>query len=76
MLKLVGNGLVKNSVVRMLIDFFIIACLFLLIGIIAWYTSDWKRIDEYNQNFYKNGNHMYYDRKIIRKAGKGGKDEC
>jgi len=53
----------------MLINLLIIVCLLLLVGIIVWCTSDWKRVDEYNQNFYENGYHMYYDRKIIRKNG-------
>ena len=51
----------------MFVNLLIIVCLLLLVGIIVWFTSDWRCIDEYNQNFYKNGYHMYYDRKIIRK---------
>jgi hypothetical protein len=51
----------------MFVNLLIIVCLLLLVGIIVCCTSDWKCIDEYNRNFYKNGYHMYYDRKIIRK---------
>ena len=38
-----------------------------LASIIVWRKTDWKALDEYNQQFYENGYHIYYDRKIIRR---------
>ena len=29
-------------------------------------TTDWKEIDEQNQQYYVDGYHIYYDRKILR----------
>jgi hypothetical protein len=58
------------------LDFFIIiVSLLVLAGIILWRISDWKSIDKYNQDFYENGYHTYYDRKIIRKI-KSEKFKC
>lgn len=34
--------------------------------IILCLTTDWKAIDEQNQQYYMDGYHIYYDRKIIR----------
>lgn len=34
--------------------------------IFACYKTDWKAIDEQNQQFYVDGYHLYYDRKILR----------
>ena len=34
--------------------------------IFACYKTDWKTIDEQNQQFYVDGYHLYYDRKILR----------
>lgn len=30
------------------------------------YKTDWKTIDEQNRQFYVDGYHIYYDRKILR----------
>ena len=46
--------------------FIILAVLLVLAGIIAWRISDWGLIDKYNQRFYENGYHIYYDRRIIK----------
>ena len=35
--------------------------------ILACYKTDWKTIDKQNQQFYVDGYHLYYDRKILRK---------
>ena len=32
----------------------------------ACYKTDWKTIDEQNRQYYINGYHIYYDRKILR----------
>ena len=32
----------------------------------ASYKTDWKAIDEQNRQFYADGYHIYYDRKILR----------
>lgn len=32
----------------------------------ASYKTDWKAIDEQNRQFYVDGYHIYYDRKILR----------
>ena len=34
--------------------------------IFACYKTDWKTIDEQNQQFYVDGYHLYYDRKTLR----------
>lgn len=34
--------------------------------IFACYRADWKAIDEQNRQFYVDGYHIYYDRKILR----------
>lgn len=28
--------------------------------------KDWKAVDEQNQQYYEDGYHIYYDRKILR----------
>lgn len=33
--------------------------------IFAYYKADWKTIDEQNQQYYVDGYHLYYDRKIL-----------
>ena len=30
------------------------------------YKTDWKAIDKQNRQFYVDGYHIYYDRKILR----------
>ena len=30
------------------------------------YKTDWEAIDEQNRQYYKDGYHIYYDRKILR----------
>ena len=32
----------------------------------ARYKTDWKSIDEQDRQYYKDGYHIYYDRKILR----------
>ena len=46
---------------------------FILIQVIGFalfffscYKTDWKTIDEQNRQFYVDGYHIYYDRKILR----------
>lgn len=34
--------------------------------IFACWKADWKTIDEQNRQFYVDGYHLYYDRKILR----------
>lgn len=34
--------------------------------IFACYRADWKAIDEQNRQFYVDGYHIYYERKILR----------
>lgn len=34
--------------------------------VFACYRVDWKAIDEQNRQFYIDGYHIYYDRKILR----------
>ena len=34
--------------------------------LLASYKTDWKAIDEQNRQFYADGYHIYYDRKILR----------
>lgn len=34
--------------------------------IVACWKADWKTIDEQNQQYYVDGYHLYYDRKILR----------
>lgn len=35
--------------------------------IFACCKTDWKAIDEQNRQYYIDGYHIYYDRKILRK---------
>jgi hypothetical protein len=34
--------------------------------ICARFKTDWKAIDEQNRQFYVDGYHIYYDRKVLR----------
>lgn len=34
--------------------------------IVSCWKADWKTIDEQNQQYYVDGYHLYYDRKILR----------
>ena len=34
--------------------------------IILCLKTDWKEVDEQNQQYYVDGYHIYYDRKILR----------
>ena len=34
--------------------------------ILACYKTDWEVIDKQNRQFYVDGYHIYYDRKILR----------
>lgn len=34
--------------------------------VFACFKTDWKTIDEQNRQYYINGYHIYYDRKILR----------
>ena len=54
------------------IIFITIVSLLVLASIIVWVITDWKALDEYNQQFYENGYHIYYDRKIIREIENNG----
>lgn len=47
---------------------FIIAVLIIAaVGlIILCLKTDWKAVDEQNQQYYVDGYHIYYDRKILR----------
>lgn len=48
---------------------YIIAILFvvLIFFIVLSLIIDWKEIDRKNRQYYVNGYHDYYDRKILRK---------
>ena len=35
--------------------------------IFTYYKTDWKAIDKQNRQFYVDGYHIYYDRKILRR---------
>ncbi|MDD3022098.1 MAG: hypothetical protein PHX61_14125 [Alphaproteobacteria bacterium] len=37
-----------------------------IVLIILCLKMDWKEVDEQNQQYYVDGYHIYYDRKIIR----------
>ncbi|NCC08901.1 MAG: hypothetical protein EOM31_00045 [Bacteroidia bacterium] len=54
------------------IIFIAIVSLLVLAGITVWGKTDWRALDEYNQQFYGNGYHIYYDRKIIREIETNG----
>lgn len=55
------------------IIFIIIGCLLVIAGVVVWCVTDWKAIDKYNQQFYENGYHIYYDRKLIAHLKKNNK---
>lgn len=44
----------------------IILMVVIVLFIIACYKTDWKTIDEQNQQYDVDGYHLYYDRKILR----------
>lgn len=44
----------------------IILMVVVILFIIACWKADWKTIDEQNQQYYVDGYHLYYDRKILR----------
>lgn len=44
----------------------IILTVFVALFIFACYKTDWKAIDEQNRQYYVDGYHLYYDRKILR----------
>lgn len=55
-----------------IVIFITIVSLLVLASITVWSITDWRALDEYNQQFYENGYHIYYDRKIIRKIETNG----
>lgn len=44
----------------------IILMIVVVLFIVACYKTDWKTIDEQNQQYDVNVYHLYYDRKILR----------
>jgi len=49
---------------------FLCICIALLgiIFVFIWVKTDWKKIDVNNSQFYdSDGNHVYYDRKVIQR---------
>lgn len=49
---------------------FLCICIALLgiIFVFIWVKTDWKKIDANNSQFYdSDGNHVYYDRKVIQR---------
>lgn len=44
----------------------LIIILIVVLFIVANWKTDWKAIDKQNQQFYVDGYHLYYDRKILR----------
>lgn len=52
-----------------------IAILF-IIFFFAWRYTDWKKIDEANKEFYnEDGDHVYYDRRVIEQKKKENLDK-
>lgn len=50
----------------MMAAFFLILVVGAVLLIFACYKTDWKANDEQNRQFYVDGYHIYYDRKILR----------
>ena len=44
----------------------LISAIGFVLFLFACYKTDWKAIDEQNRQFYADGYHIYYDRKILR----------
>ena len=44
----------------------LISAIGFVLFLFACYKTDWKNIDEQNRQYYINGYHIYYDRKILR----------
>ena len=44
----------------------LISAIGFVLFLFACYKTDWKTIDEQNRQYYINGYHIYYDRKILR----------
>lgn len=50
----------------MIAVFIVIPVVDFVLFIFTCYKTDWKTINEQNQQFYVDGYHIYYDRKILR----------
>ena len=50
----------------MIAVFILIPVVSFALFIFACYKTDWKAIDEHNRQYYIDGYHIYYDRKILR----------
>lgn len=50
----------------MMVTLILIPIVGAVLFVFACYRADWKAIDEQNRQFYVDGDHIYYDRKILR----------
>lgn len=45
----------------------------LLVFVVLCLKTDWQEIERQNQQFYVDGYHIYYDRKILRQMNNNNK---
>lgn len=45
----------------------------LLVSVVLCLKTDWQEIERQNQQYYVDGYHIYYDRKILRQMNNNNK---
>lgn len=45
----------------------------LLVFVICYLKTDWQEVERQNQQYYVDGYHIYYDRKILRQMNNNNK---
>lgn len=45
----------------------------LLVFVIRYLKTDWQEVERQNQQYYVDGYHIYYDRKILRQMNNNDK---
>ena len=45
----------------------------LLLFVVLYLKTDWQEIERQNQQYYVDGYHIYYDRKILRQMNNNNK---
>lgn len=45
----------------------------LLVFVIRYLKTDWQEVERQNQQYYVDGYHIYYDRKILRQMSNNNK---
>lgn len=61
-----GQTQTKQGTQKMIAVLILIPVVGFVLFVRARYKTDWKAIDEQNRQFYVDGYHIYYDRKVLR----------